>query len=194
MRPQQQPPSAARRINARAWLLALVLLLFHQPVTELLGRVAEAADLHATIGIASPPAHTPPRRGRARAVPASAAKAVRLARAQIGKPYVWGDEGPGRFDCSGLAWYAWSHAGLRWDRMTARDEYAWLAARGAGLPHGATLRPGDLVFYDTDREFGHVAIISGPGRMVEAYTHSRPIRQAAIRRDYIAAARPERVR
>jgi cell wall-associated NlpC family hydrolase len=181
------------KLNARAWLLALVLLAFHTPVADFLGRVAEAADLRATIGgIASPPAHTPGRgggRGHS-AVSASAAKAVRLAREQIGKPYVWGDEGPGQFDCSGLAWYAWSHAGLDWPRMTARDQYTWLAARGAGLPRGATLRPGDLVFYDTDRPFGHVAIISAPGRMIEAYTHSRPIRQTTIRHDYIAAARP----
>jgi cell wall-associated NlpC family hydrolase len=127
-------------------------------------------------------------------VPASAAKAVRLARAQIGKPYVWGDQGPGRFDCSGLAWYAWSHAGLTWERMTARDQYQWLAARGASLPRGARLRPGDLVFYNTYRAFGHVAIIIAPGRMVEAYTHSHPIRQTTIRPDYIAAARPGNLR
>ncbi len=195
---QQQEGSAIRRLNSRAWLLAIVLLLFRTPVTDFLGRVAEAADLHVAIGnLAGPPAHTPPRRGSGQAATrgaASAAKAVRLAREQIGKPYVWGDEGPGRFDCSGLAWYAWQHAGLKWDRMTARDEYAWLAARGAGLPRGATLRPGDLVFYDTDRPFGHVAIVSAPGRMVEAYTHSRPIRQTSIRRDYIAAARPGNLR
>ncbi len=195
MRHQQPPPSVAQKLNARAWLLAVVLLLFHAPVTDFLGRVAEAADLHATIGgIASPPAHHPLRRGSAHPLPASAAKAVRLAREQIGKPYVWGDEGPGRFDCSGLAWYAWSHAGLDWSRMTARDEYAWLAARGAALPRGATLQPGDLAFYDTDRPFGHVAIISGLGRMVEAYARDTPIRQTTIRRDYIAAARPGNLR
>jgi len=180
------------------WLVAIVLLLFHAPVTEFLGRVAEAADLHVAIGrIASPLAHALGLGSGHRAapsVPATTAKAVRLAREQIGKPYVWGNEGPGRFDCSGLAWYAWSHAGLRWPRMTARDEYAWLAARGAALPRGAALQPGDLVFYDTDRPFGHVAIVTGPGRMVEAYTHSRPIRQTSIRRDYIAAARPGRAR
>ncbi len=193
MRP---PAGRAQRVNSRVWLVAIVLLLFHQPVTDLLGRVAEAGDLHATIGsIGAPPAHTPPRRGSARpTVNASAATAARLARAQIGKPYVWGNQGPGRFDCSGLAWYAWSHAGLRWERMTAQDEYQWLAARGAALPRGATLRPGDLVFYNTYRAFGHVAIISAPGRMVEAYTHSRPIRQTSIRRDYIAAARPGNLR
>jgi cell wall-associated NlpC family hydrolase len=195
MRRQQQPPSVAHKLNSRAWLLALVLLLFHAPVTDFLSRVAEAGDLHATIGsIVAPPAHTPPRRRSGHTVPASTATAARLARAQIGKPYVWGDEGPGRFDCSGLAWYAWSHAGLKWERMTARDEYAWLAARGAALPRGVTLQPGDLVFYDTDRPFGHVAIIIAPGRMVEAYTHSRPIRQTTIRRDYVAAARPGNLR
>jgi cell wall-associated NlpC family hydrolase len=191
--PQQQQASRARRLNRRTWLLAIVLLAFHQPVSDFLGRVAQAADLHAIGAIGSPPAHA---RGRGGGHPdtsrvvASAAKAVATARQQIGKPYVWGDEGPGRFDCSGLAWYAWSHAGLRWPRMTARDEYTWLAARGAGLPRGATLRPGDLVFYDTYRPFGHVAIISAPGLMIEAYTRSRPIRQTAIRRDWIAAARP----
>jgi cell wall-associated NlpC family hydrolase len=199
MRPQQQEESAIQRLNSRAWLLAIVLLLFHQPVTDFLGKVAEAADLHATIGgLASPSAHTPPRRGSghqaAPRVPANAAMAVATALQQIGEPYVWGDEGPGRFDCSGLAWYAWSHAGLDWPRMTAQGQYQWLAARGTGLARGATLQPGDLVFYDTDRPFGHVAIITGPGQMVEAYTHSLPIRQTSIRRDYIAAARPGRAR
>ncbi len=65
MRPpgQQQGASAVRRLNSRAWLLAIVLLLFHAPVTDFLGRVAEAADLHVAIGtIAGPPAHPPPRR------------------------------------------------------------------------------------------------------------------------------------
>jgi cell wall-associated NlpC family hydrolase len=199
MRPlEQQQASAIRRLNSRAWLVAIVLLLFHTPVTEFLGKVAEAADLHATIGSIANPGSYIAGRGSghqaARRVPASAAKAVATARQQIGKPYVWGDEGPGRFDCSGLAWYAWQHAGLDWPRMTARDEYAWLTARGAGLPRGATLQPGDLVFYDTGRPFGHVAIITAPGRMVEAYTHSRPIRETSIRRDFVATARPGRAR
>jgi cell wall-associated NlpC family hydrolase len=196
-RPQQQQASVVRRINSRAWLFAIVLLLFHAPVTDFLGRVAEAADLNLTIGGTATPGHPPQRGSGHQAAPptsGSAAKAVQLAREQIGKPYVWGDEGPGRFDCSGLAWYAWQRAGLEWPRMTARDEYTWLAARGAALPRGAALQPGDLVFYDTYRPFGHVATISAPGRMVEASTHSRPIRQTTIRRNYIAAARPGNLR
>jgi cell wall-associated NlpC family hydrolase len=195
--PQQQQASAIRRLNNRAWLVAIVLLLFHTPVTDFLGRVAEAADLNLSIGGTAIPGHTPRRGSGHQAVPpisGSAAKAVRLAREQIGKPYVWGNQGPGSFDCSGLAWYAWSHAGLKWERMTAGDEYAWLAARGAALPHGATLRPGDLVFYHTDRPFGHVAIVAAPGLMVEAYAHDAPIRETPIRRDYIAAASPGNLR
>jgi cell wall-associated NlpC family hydrolase len=46
------------------------------------------------------------------------------------------------------------------------------------------------VFYNTDRPFGHVAIVSAAGRMVEAYTNRLPIRETPIRRDYIATARP----
>jgi cell wall-associated NlpC family hydrolase len=197
VRPPQQR-GGAQRVNSRVWLVAVVLLLFHDPITGFLGKFAEAADLGTLSSIAGPAAHTPPRRGSGhpatRTVSASAAEAVRLAWQQIGKPYVWGDEGPGRFDCPGLAWYSWQHAGLDWPRMTAQAEYRWLAARHAAIPRSVTLKPGDLVFYDTDRAFGHVAIVSAPGRMVEAYTHSLPIHQTTLRRDYVAAARPGNLR
>lgn len=38
-------------------------------------------------------------------------KAIEYAMAQVGKPYVWGAEGPSSFDCSGLTSEAWSAAG-----------------------------------------------------------------------------------
>ncbi|MFD0328977.1 C40 family peptidase [Streptacidiphilus monticola] len=43
---------------------------------------------------------------------AAGAKAVAYAFAQLGKPYVWGAEGPDSFDCSGLTSQAWLHAGV----------------------------------------------------------------------------------
>src|SRR5215831_679720 len=43
---------------------------------------------------------------------ASASDAVDLAARQIGKPYVWGAEGPNSFDCSGLTQYVYSEVGL----------------------------------------------------------------------------------
>jgi hypothetical protein len=47
---------------------------------------------------------------------------------QIGEPYVWGDEGPGTHDCSGLYWEGMHQAGVLWrshpfPRMTANDYY-----------------------------------------------------------------------
>src|SRR6266540_454642 len=76
---RQQQASAIRRLNSRAWLVAIVLLLFHAPVTDFLGRVAEAADLHVAIGnigtIAGPPAPPgrPPAPGSRSASPTSGA-------------------------------------------------------------------------------------------------------------------------
>src|SRR6266511_179599 len=40
------------------------------------------------------------------------AAVVRYAEAQVGKPYVWGADGPGSFDCSGLTMMAWRQAGI----------------------------------------------------------------------------------
>ncbi|MFL6224607.1 MAG: NlpC/P60 family protein [Actinomycetes bacterium] len=37
---------------------------------------------------------------------AAARRAVAVARAQLGSPYVWGAEGPATFDCSGLTSFA----------------------------------------------------------------------------------------
>lgn len=47
-----------------------------------------------------------------------AAKALAFARAQVGKPYVWGATGPGSYDCSGLTQAAWKAAGVTLPRVT----------------------------------------------------------------------------
>src|SRR5690242_11335872 len=41
------------------------------------------------------------------------ARAMSIAVAQRGKPYVYGASGPGAFDCSGLTSYAFHRAGFR---------------------------------------------------------------------------------
>jgi NlpC/P60 family len=85
---------------------------------------------------------------------------VALAQRELGKPYVFGADGPEAFDCSGLV--QWVYAQL-----------------GISLPHRATLQrqktipvttplPGDLVFYGTEAYSHHVAIYAGNGRMIAA--------------------------
>jgi cell wall-associated NlpC family hydrolase len=113
--------------------------------------------------------------------------AVAYAKGQLGKPYVWGANGPGAFDCSGLAFRAWQAAGLGWPDMTAAAQYAWLRSRGATIPGPPA--PGDLVFYGDP--IGHVAIVSAPGQMIEAPGQGEQIHQLPIRSGY-RAARPGR--
>ncbi|MFC9942043.1 C40 family peptidase [Streptomyces pratensis] len=87
-------------------------------------------------------------------------EAVRYAVKQIGKPYVWGAEGPESFDCSGLTSQAWSAAGRDIPR-TSQEQWRRLPK----VPVGS-LRPGDLVVYFP--EATHVALYIGNGLVVHA--------------------------
>ena len=70
-----------------------------------------------------------------------AAEALAFARAQLGKPYVWGAVGPGSFDCSGLTGAAYRAAGLNLPR-TSRQQ--WFSGPHVGLPGPAAGRPAVL--------------------------------------------------
>ncbi|WP_236008847.1 NlpC/P60 family protein [Actinomadura physcomitrii] len=120
----------------------------------------------------------------------------------LGTPYSWGggtfdgpslgvDQGAGTvgFDCSGLAMYAWSKAGVRLDHWTGTQ---WTS--GPHVPV-SRLRPGDLVFFATDTSnpdtIHHVGVYIGGGRMVEApYTGARVRISSIHRSDLIGATRP----
>ncbi|MBV9661783.1 MAG: bifunctional lytic transglycosylase/C40 family peptidase [Acidimicrobiales bacterium] len=107
-------------------------------------------------------------RGRAASV------AVEYALAQLGTPYRWGGETPGvGFDCSGLVQVAYMEAGVSLPRV-ALDQYA----AGPGVPVGAPLQPGDLVFFGPSFFVAtHVGLVVDPaGMMVDA-----PYSGAAVR-------------
>lgn len=87
-------------------------------------------------------------------------EAVRYAVRQIGKPYVWGAEGPSSFDCSGLTSQAWANAGRTIPR-TSQEQWRQLRK----VPVSA-LRPGDLVIYFPKAT--HVALYVGNGLVVQA--------------------------
>ncbi|MET8330012.1 NlpC/P60 family protein [Streptomyces sp. NPDC005181] len=87
-------------------------------------------------------------------------EAVEYAIGQLGKPYVWGAEGPGSFDCSGLTSQSWATAGRPIPR-TSQEQ--WKQLRKVPLN---TLRPGDLVLYFPTAT--HVALYIGDGLVVQA--------------------------
>lgn len=96
-------------------------------------------------------------------------RALRFAREQLGKPYVWGAEGPDTYDCSGLTMRAWRAAGVAIPR-TSQEQWA-------RLPHVALadLRMGDLIIYFHDAT--HVALYIGDGLVLHA---PRPGRHVTI--------------
>ncbi|GGN24261.1 C40 family peptidase [Streptomyces fuscichromogenes] len=101
-----------------------------------------------------------------------AAKAIAFARAQIGKPYVWGATGPGSYDCSGLSQAAWKAAGVSLPRTTYDQVNA-----GTAVPL-ADARPGDLVFFYDD--VSHVGIYIGDGMMIHAPKPGAYVREESI--------------
>jgi cell wall-associated NlpC family hydrolase len=102
----------------------------------------------------------------------AAEKALAFARAQIGKPYVWGATGPGSYDCSGLTQAAWKDAGVDLPRTTYDQVNA-----GTTVSISAA-RPGDLVFFYDD--ISHVGIYIGDGMMIHAPKPGAYVREESV--------------
>ncbi|MGW4564929.1 NlpC/P60 family protein [Streptomyces sp. NPDC004561] len=101
---------------------------------------------------------------------ARAAAALAAARSALGRPYVWGANGPSGFDCSGLMQWAYAHAGIQLPRTSQEQRFA-----GRRIPLSEA-RPGDLVVYRSDAS--HVAMYVGHGQVIHA-----PYPGAAVRYD-----------
>ena len=89
------------------------------------------------------------------------AVALNFARAQLGKPYVFGAAGPNAFDCSGLTMRAWEAAGVSLPH-SSRNQYATVGTKVAI----SDLRPGDLITFYSDQH--HVGIYAGNGQVIHA--------------------------
>jgi cell wall-associated NlpC family hydrolase len=95
-------------------------------------------------------------------------KAVTFAFQQLGKPYIWGGNGPVGYDCSGLTLASWTHgAGVTFARV-ANDQF-----HTAGTPVAmGQLAAGDLVFWGTNAAdwttVYHTALYVGGNRIVES--------------------------
>ncbi|WP_326698986.1 NlpC/P60 family protein [Streptomyces sp. NBC_01754] len=111
--------------------------------------------------------------------------AVAFATAQIGKPYVWGAEGPDSYDCSGLTSQAWA-AAKRPIPRTSQEQWR-------RLPHIAVqdMRPGDLIIYHSDAS--HVGMYVGGGSIVHAPRPGRNVTPAgAGSMEILGVVRPDR--
>jgi peptidoglycan DL-endopeptidase CwlO len=117
------------------------------------------------------------------------ATAIAYAEEQLGKPYLFGGTGPDAFDCSGLVMMAYRTAGVNIERTS---EQQW--ATEERVP-AAQVEPGDLVFFagsdGTQTDPGHVGLVIGGGKMIEAYATGFPIRVSTYtNRDPVGFTRP----
>jgi len=90
---------------------------------------------------------------------------VNTARQALGVQYVWGGESMSGFDCSGLVVWTYAKYGIELPRTT----YNQINVGASVSPN--KLRPGDLVFFDTDRKKSgpdHVGIYIGGGKFIHA--------------------------
>ena len=102
-------------------------------------------------------------------------------RKQLGKPYEFGADGPGSYDCSGLVMRAYGRYGFKMPHKAADQA-------GYGRPVGkASAMPGDLIFFNLGRgRNSHVGIITGKDKFIEAAKTGTPIRETTLNSYYKA--------
>ncbi|MFI1561675.1 NlpC/P60 family protein [Streptomyces sp. NPDC020490] len=101
-----------------------------------------------------------------------AERAVAFARAQIGRPCLWGAAGPGSYDDAGLTQAAWKAAGVALPRTASEQANA-----GTVVPL-AEARPGDLIFFND--QFTHVGLCTGGGTMIHAPGPGTYVREESV--------------
>jgi len=85
-----------------------------------------------------------------------------------GRPYVWAEEGPNQFDCSGFTYYMYGSMGIEIPRV-AREQ----AKKGDEIKMHELVY-GDLIFFDTEKKrrgkITHVGMYLGNGWFTHAST------------------------
>ena len=99
---------------------------------------------------------------------------VEVARLHLGAPYLWGGNSTFGLDCSGLVQAALAACGI----PCPGDSDMQSREVGRALGNNAPLQSGDLIFWK-----GHVAMMTGPDRMI----HANASHMAVVEEDFEAA-------
>lgn len=119
-------------------------------------------------------------------------KALKLLNDQLGKPYVWGANGPDAFDCSGLTRYIYKEALGKYIPRVSYDQSKFGQSVGK-----KDLQPGDLVFFDTMNKgrVSHVGIYTGNDEFIHAANPKDGVMKSSLsssyyQKTYMGARRP----
>jgi len=106
-------------------------------------------------------------------VGASDASVIRAAETQLGVPYVYGGESPGKgMDCSGLTQWAYGQAGVKIPRVASDQQ-----SSATPVDKNKT-QPGDLLFVGNPAH--HVVMSIGNGQIIEAPHTGEKVRIRAL--------------
>lgn len=110
----------------------------------------------------------------------SVRQASDLAASMVGKPYRYGGHHPNQgFDCSGLVYYSFRHAGLDVPRTTDNQR------RSTGKVALSHIARGDLVFFNQEGKYSsHVGIYLGGDRFVHAPSGGKRVRTDSLSDPY----------
>lgn len=103
------------------------------------------------------------------------AKAAQFACSKIGRPYVFGAEGPNTFDCSGVTKWAWAQATGGRVNLYHYTNAQYSSTKRVSREQ---LRPGDLIFYY--RDMHHMAMYVGGNWMLHAPHSGDVVRMAPL--------------
>jgi hypothetical protein len=113
----------------------------------------------------------------------AAGMAIAFTKDQLGKPYLWGGNGPDAWDCSGILVKAFATANIQIPRV-ANDQYM---KGGAFLPVREA-QPGDLIFWATNPAdpvtVHHVAMYLGNDEYIHAPQTGDVVKISKINWDY----------
>jgi cell wall-associated NlpC family hydrolase len=131
---------------------------------------------------ARPPAPSAPSPGTRASSPGSTSsgpaarggvdEVIAEAKRQLGKPYVWGADGPDSFDCSGFTQWAWKAGGV------SLPHYSGAQYSSTTHVSMSSIQPGDLIFYEDPGS--HVALYIGNGTIIHAPNSRSTVRYDSL--------------
>ena len=105
---------------------------------------------------------------------ASADEIINFAKQQLGKPYVWGAEGPNSFDCSGFIYYVFSNNGYYMPRTNVAGYWNSPSIQKVNTP-----KKGDLIFfkgtYGGANNPSHIGIMINENEFIHASSGGKKV-------------------
>lgn len=102
----------------------------------------------------------------------NAQKIINLAMSKVGSPYVYGNEGPTSFDCSGFVYWVVNNSGISGLSVPRTSDILYLNNKDNNIGTNiANAKPADIILFSTDGTvdgISHSAIYLGGGKMIHA--------------------------